>query len=116
MSWTARCDSAPAHTGSVLWLIEVLQIRRCLVLPGRHQLAGAVEHIVLITDIDLKIVLGADRLDKDRVPLAMHGLENPPWSRERLVISRDLVIQNLRINLVQIQSFLDDGLAILVHW
>src|SRR5260370_20072108 len=116
MSWTARCDSAPAHTGSVLWLIEVLQIRRRLVLPGRHHLAGAVEHIVLVTDIDLKIVLGADRLDKDRVPLAMHGLEHGPWATERVVISRDLVVQDVRIRLVQIQSLLDDGLAIFVHW
>src|SRR5260370_30769970 len=116
MSWTARCDSAPAHTGSVLWLIEVLQIRRCLVLPGRHQLAGAVEHIVLITNVDLKIVFGADRLDKDRVPLAMHGLEHRPWASERVVISRDLVIQYVRIRLVQIQSLLDDGLALFLHF
>src|SRR5258708_20932026 len=110
--------SPPSRTASpsVRWPIEGLQIRGWLVLPGRHQLAGAVQHIVLITNVDLKIVLCADRLDKDRVSLAVHGLQHSPWSGERVVISRDLVVQDIRIGLVQVQSLLDDGLAILVHW
>jgi hypothetical protein len=60
-------------------------MRRRLVLFGRHQLAGAIEHVMLVADVDLEVVLGADGLDEDRIAFAT-GLRLPqplatgPWS------------------------------------
>ena len=34
---------------------------------------------------------------------------------ERMVVDRDLIVQNVLVGLVEIESLLDDGLAVLVH-
>jgi hypothetical protein len=65
---------------SIFWPIEMLQVWWRLVLPRWHQLTGTVEHVMLVADVDLEILFGAYRLDKDRVTLAMHGLQHGPWS------------------------------------
>src|SRR5215470_10421047 len=88
---------------SLLRLIEVLEVRRPLVLLGGHQLAGTVEHVVLVLDVDLKVVLVADRLDPDRLALATHALGDCPWPSERVVVNRDLIVEDIWIRFVEIE-------------
>jgi hypothetical protein len=52
----------------------MFQIGWRLVFFCRHQLAGLVEHVVLMADVDLEIVLSADGLNPYRFALAMYGL------------------------------------------
>src|SRR4029450_1000700 len=82
--------------------LEMLQTWRPLASLRRHQLPSAVEHVVLVLDVDLKIVCSADRLNPDRLALALHALGDGPRPGERVVVDGELVVENVRICLVQI--------------
>src|SRR5262249_18416027 len=57
---------------SSLWprLVEVPQIRRRLVLLGRHQIAVRADDVVLVADAHVGVVLGAEILAPERMRFA----------------------------------------------
>src|SRR5262245_31596501 len=57
--FAARCLST---LRVLLRLLEIIEFRGRLVLARRHQLAIRAQHIDLVADRDVRIVLGADRL------------------------------------------------------
>src|SRR6476660_92810 len=75
-------------------LIEVVQVRRLLVLPDRHQQAIGAQEIVLLADDDMLIVGGADVLAPLVVALATIAAGDGPGSRQRVVDDGDLVAQH----------------------
>src|SRR5712691_5079977 len=95
-------------------LIEVFQIRRRLVLPGRHQPVVCADEIVLLADLDLAVVLRANRLDPDRVSFATVIPRDRPRTGQGMVDHRDFVMKNIAIGLVQVDSLFHDGLTIRV--
>src|SRR5207248_10493021 len=59
--------SSRACGGSPLRSLEVFQVRRLLILLGGHQVAVRADEIILILDVDMLVVLGADRFAPDRL-------------------------------------------------
>ena len=57
---------ARPRTASLLHLSEIFQIRRLLVLLGRHQQAVTADEVIVVLDLDMRVVLGADRLQPIR--------------------------------------------------
>src|ERR1700681_703263 len=111
---TLRANSAKAsrRPPSLPCLVEVTQIRRRLVLAGRHQNAVAAEEIDLLVDRDQAAALRAIGL----VPFGMlvigvaqiflvHG----PRPRQRMVDHGDLVMQDVAVGLVDIDPLLEHG-------
>src|SRR6266581_5066112 len=78
---------------------EVLQVRRRLVLTGRHQLAVGAEEVVLVLDLDPRVLLCAHRRTPEwpRVRRALRLLGDRPGSRQRIVEDRDLVIEDVLV-------------------
>src|SRR5262249_43208495 len=88
---------------------------RRLVFLGRHQIAIGAEHIVLLPDPDMLVALGTNRLDPDRVALAMVVLSYRPRSGQRIVDRCNFVVENVRIRFVEVDPLLDDGLIVWVQ-
>src|SRR5437660_5060676 len=76
---------------------EISQIRRRLVLLGRHQEAICAQHIVLLADFDVIVVLGAVDLApvRPRIWLAAIALGHRPRTRQRMVEHRDFVVKDI---------------------
>src|SRR5262249_2837673 len=92
---------------------EMLQIGRPLPLLGGHQLAIGAAHVDLALDLHIGIPLGADCLDPhDRPQLAIVALVRHSGAKQRVVIDRDVVMQDVGIGLVEIDALLDDALGI----
>src|SRR5262249_34368969 len=102
---------------SLLRLLEITQIRRRLVLAGRHEQAVGAEHVILPADADMRIVLGTDFLDPIVVRIGVPGifLLHAPWPGQRMVDGGDFVPEHRRIGLVEIEPFLHHGLIIAVQ-
>src|SRR5262249_46290816 len=108
----------PPCAHSPLRLLEILQVRRRLVLLRRHQVAVGADVVDLLADADMRIVLGADRLaPPDSLPArgATIVLGDGPGPRQGVVDGGDLVVQQVHIALVEIDALLDHGLVVLVH-
>src|SRR6267142_425493 len=98
--------------------VEIAQIRWWLILLDRHQEAVGAEEIVLLADDDMNIVFGADVLappDRSLGGDTAVVLGDGPGPRQRIVDHGDLVVQHVRISLVEINPFLDHGLAVRVE-
>src|SRR6266700_888901 len=103
---------------SPLRLFEISQIRRQLPLLGRHQVAIGAEHISLVADFDVVVVLATIVLLPDRsllVRLATVGLVDRPRTRQCMINDGDVVMEDVGIGLVEVNSLLDDGLIVLVQ-
>src|SRR5262245_11934555 len=74
---TSAC-SGISGSRSLPALLEIAQVRRRLVLAGRHQQAIRAEHVVLLPDGDVRIAFGADVLDPEEVALAAILLDHRP--------------------------------------
>src|SRR5437660_11939194 len=74
--------------------LEIPQIRRALAFLGRHQQAIGAEHVILVADHDvivvLAIFLGPVRL---RIWAAAVVLGHRPWPRQRVIEHRDVVMR-----------------------
>src|SRR6266571_699555 len=94
ISPTRRCGSVGTNPRDSLTfelslrrLLEISQIRRRLVFPGGHQDAVGAEHIALLGDFDVIVVLGADALApyrswiRDATIALLHG----PRTGQRIV-------------------------------
>src|SRR5882672_7214145 len=96
-------------------LFEMPQVRWRLVFAGGRQLAVDAEVVSLPLDEDVVVVLGAAVLHPGCVTRAATiPAGDRPGPRQRVVDGRHLVTQDIRIGLVQINPFLDDGLIVLV--
>src|SRR5215467_1101288 len=93
---------------------EILEIRRPLVLLGRHQQTVGAEEVALPADLDMGIALGTDALapDRTRVLHAAIFLDRGPRARERIVERGDLDGENVRIGLVLVDPLLEDALIV----
>src|SRR6266567_650195 len=96
---------------SLLRLLEVTQIRRRLVLSGRHQPAVGVPIIGLIADLDPIVVHRAILRPPDRTWLfgADGLLDLGIWPRQCMIDHGHRVIERVAVGLVEIKPLLDDG-------
>src|SRR5438477_10373816 len=115
-------SAAPARPtipsrSSLLRPLEIFQIRRCLIFPGRHQVAVGAEEIILSADLDVNITLGAYRFGPDRLlhPDAAIFLGRKPGTGQRAVDRRDLVDDRVGIGAVGVNPLLDHRLVIMVQ-
>src|SRR6267142_982435 len=98
-------------------LLEIAQIRRGLILVGRHQLAiGGVNNVSLIADLDPNVVLraGLQQPHRARILLADGLLDFGVGPRHGVIYHGDLVIERVAVGLVEIEPLLDVGLVVLV--
>src|SRR5260370_5129557 len=104
--------------GSLLRSIEVPQVRRRLVLLGGHQEPVGTEKIDVLVDADVNIAFGAETLVKPDWFIAHDAPKGPidhPWPGQRMVDRGDVVVQQIRIGLVEIDALLDNGLVVSVQ-
>src|ERR1700730_18195601 len=89
---------------SLLRFLEILQIRRRLVLLGRHQLAVGAEIIRLAADLDPGIVLRASVRVPGRTGIRIAGglLDLDVWPRHCMIDHGDLVDERVAVGLVEI--------------
>src|ERR1700704_2446214 len=87
---------------SVLRSLEILQIRRRLVLFHGHDEAVAAAEIDLLADGDVGLPLDAIILVPPDLGLALEGLQHRPRSRQRIVDRGHLVAQDARLALVDV--------------
>src|SRR5215813_10020831 len=78
-------------------------------------MAVAAQVILLPADLHLVLVLAADGLEPIRIAVAMIGTAHRPWSGQGIVVDRDVVAQDVRIGLVEVDALVDYGLAVLVE-
>src|SRR5215831_6783485 len=99
---------------SLLCLLEVAQVRRGLVPSGRHQQPIRAEEIVFLAEDDLVVAFGAIILAPAwmRTRIASIGLVDRPRLRQGMVDHRDLVMENARIVLVEIEALLEYRLIV----
>src|SRR6202521_3902777 len=96
--------------------LEISQVRRRLVLLRRHEQPVRAQHIVLVADhhmiVVLAILFGPERPRIRHAPIVLH---HGPGSRQRMVDDRDLVVRDLVIRRVDEDPLLDDRLIVLVQ-
>src|SRR5262249_23367444 len=85
---------------------EVAQIRRRLILPGRREKA-IIDRIDLIAQRYILVVLGAQVLGPFRVAIAPVAARHGPWTGQRMVGGRDLIMEKIGIGLIEIDALLD---------
>src|SRR5690349_13298723 len=90
---------------------EVAHIRWRLILPGRREKA-IIDRIDLIAQGHILVVLGAQVLGPFRVAIAPVASRHGPWTGQRMVGGRDLVMEKIGIGLIEIDALLDDSLVI----
>src|SRR5258708_20632588 len=92
--------------------IKILQVRRALALLGRHQKPVGAAHIGVLAELDVVVVLGADRLDPDGITDAVVVFRDRPRPRQGIVDGGDFVVEHVGLVLVLVEALMDDGLAI----
>src|ERR1700730_18142809 len=100
-------------------LLEIAQIGRRLVLHGGHQEAVAAEEINLVADADMSISFAASRAaEPSRLVgrAAPVGCVHQPRPSQGMVDGGDVVVQQIRVGLVEIDALLDNGLVVFVQW
>src|SRR5262249_20671038 len=121
--WTSFCPNMPrrlkprrpnAISASLRPFLEISQIWRRLILADRHQHAVAAHEITLSADGDHGIGLdaGALRRARPRIGVARIPLVHGPRPGQCVVDHRDLVMQEVRIGLVEVDALLEDRLVI----
>src|SRR5262249_12302823 len=106
-------------TPSLPRLLEITQIRRGLILIGRHQLAvGHVDNVGLVADLDPNVVFGTglQQPHRARIRLADGIPAFGVGPRHGVIYYGDLVIERIAVSLVEIEPLLDDGLVCFVKW
>src|SRR5262245_450398 len=114
--WPRDRGPGPSRASrSIARLIELLQIRRRLALPGRHQKAVRTAEIALLADDDVIIGLGAEIFRPERIGLAVVVALHGPRAGQGIVDRGDLVMQQVAVGLVDRDALLDDGPVVLVQ-
>src|SRR5262249_49870387 len=98
----------------LLRLIEISKIRRRLVLLGGHQKAVGAQVVVFVADDDLAVAFGAGAFAPGRaqIRIAPKRLVDAPRPRQRVIEDGDLVMEDVRIVLVEMETLLEDGLIV----
>src|ERR1043166_8084576 len=117
---TNHCGaSAPSSPLRLLLRLEVAQVGRRLILARGHQLPVGADHVDLVAELDMRVVLRADRLAPPvglvDLGVAAVVLCDRPGMRQRIVDSGYLVLNDVVVLLVRGETFLHDGIAVLVH-
>src|SRR5262249_49483575 len=99
----------------LLHLIEILQIRRRLVLAHWHDGAVGAEEIDLLADGDVRLTLIAIVVRPPDLIATSESFEYRPRPRERIVNRGHLDAQDTRFALSDGDPLLDDGLAVVGH-
>src|SRR5215510_16566932 len=92
---------------------EVPQVRRRLALARLHQKTVAAHKVVLAADPELVLVFIADGLQPFRIAGPVIAPCHRPGTRQRAVLDRGLVDENVGIGLVEGEPLPDDGPAVL---
>src|SRR5215472_478780 len=102
---------------SLLGLLEVFEARRWLILLDRHQVALRAQVIGLVPDLDPQVVVRANLGMPFRgdARLARGLLEDRPRLGQRVVVHRDLVINEIAIVLVEEEALVDHALIVRVQ-
>src|SRR5260370_30267163 len=97
--------------------LEIARIRRRLIFLGRHQQAIPAQEVVFLADDDLQVALAAIQLGpaRTRIRVAPKCLVDAPRPRQGVVEHGDLVMKNVRIGLVEMESFLEGRLIVEVQ-
>src|SRR5262249_45680738 len=97
------------NTCSLRRRLEISQIRRRLALLGRHQQAVGAQHIALMADHDVIVLLGAIDLapERPRLGVASIGFEHGPRAGESMVDYGDLIEHEVAIALIGKNPLLD---------
>src|SRR5438876_892176 len=94
---------------------EISQVRRRLVLVNWHQVAIGTSEVSFLADDDVVVVLGAKIFGPDRIALAIVVPRHCPGADQRIIDRRDLVMQEVAVGLVEVESLLDDRPVVVVH-
>ncbi len=89
--------------------LEIAQVRRRLILAGRHQEAVGAKEILLLADLHLVLVLAADGLEPGRFPLPVVGPRHRPGTRKRIIDHRDVVAQDRSGCPVEVDALVHHG-------
>src|SRR5215467_288800 len=102
---------------SLLRLVEISQVRRWLLVSGRHQVAVLTHFVGLVADMNEWNLLVANVLRPLRqgVEGATIVLHHGPRTGQCVVGHRDFVMKEVAVRVVEIDSLPDDALAILVQ-
>src|SRR5215831_11117368 len=94
--------SALRSAASFSRLLEVAQVRRRLVLLGGHQQPVAGQEIIFLADYHVIVGFVAIVVLPQFVAVTTVGLGDRPRSGQGMVDRRDLVVQEVRIVLVEV--------------
>src|SRR6266849_3781624 len=102
---------------SLLRLLEISQVRRWLLVSGRHQVAVLIHFVGLVADMNEWDLLVANVLRplRERVEGAAIALRHRPRTGQCVVGHGDFVMKEVAVRLVEIDALSDDALAILVQ-
>src|ERR1700730_8629855 len=106
--------SAISSASSLGRLLEIFEIGRRLILLGGHQDSVPVQEIVFLADDDQIVALGARRFAPvwARIRIGPKCLVHAPRSRQGMVERGYLVMQNIRIALVEMEPLLEQRLVV----
>ena len=92
-------------------MFEILQIRRRLILAGRHQHSVAAQIVVFASDHDLPVIFVADEfgpLGGLLIGIADISFVHGPRPGQGIVDHRDFVMKNIAVFLVDEDAFLEE--------
>src|SRR5262249_17510444 len=114
----AQGDRFSARPILPIVLLEIAQIRRRLVLHSGHQEAVAAEEVNLLTDPDMSILFAANRVAEPGRLVgrgAPVGFVYQPWPGQSMIDGGDVIVQQIRVGLIEIDALLNDGLVVFVQ-
>jgi hypothetical protein len=97
--------------------IEILQIRRRLILARGHQRAIRAQEVVVLAEYDLCVVLAAIILGPVRTRIRIEDVSfvYGPRPRKGVVNYGDFIMKHIGIDLVAANTLLEDGLIVEVQ-
>src|SRR6266699_3445855 len=115
--WLPLCGAAvqPGGLSSFRRPIEIFQIRSRLVLLGGHQPAIHAQEIVLVVDLHVMVIGATNVLDPNGALRAIEAPGHRPGVRQGMIDRGDLVAQEARIGVVEMDELPDDGLIVVVE-
>src|SRR5579883_831195 len=98
-------------------LLEIAQVRRRLVLAGRHQETVSAQVIGFTADLRPGISFLADEFSPvgPRAGVANIAAGHGPGARQRVIVNRDLVAHDVLVVLVEIDALLEDRLVVMMQ-
>jgi hypothetical protein len=76
-------------------LLKISQVRRRLILSGRHEITIPAQEIIILANVDVMVILVAIVLHPSNFGLAPIGLVDCPRMREGVILDRDHVVKQV---------------------